>query len=89
MGDVVASPIILLPVLLCGLTTFRAANLCSPDSSIGQCKLENVGTKKRPRCPICGTDLEFVIFFKKDPPWPSEKWDFGTKFDDWNYLCAS
>jgi hypothetical protein len=58
-------------------------------SSIGQCNLENLGTKKRPRCPICGTDLEFVIFFKKDPPWPSEKWVFGTKLDDWNYLCAS
>jgi len=58
-------------------------------SSIRQCKLGNGGTKKRPRCPICGTDLEFVIFFQKDPPWPSEKWDFGTKLDDWTYMCMS
>ncbi len=33
--------------------------------------------------------MEFVMFFKKDPPWPSENWYFGTKLDDWNYLCAS
>jgi len=58
-------------------------------SSIRQCKLGNGGTKKRPRCPICATDLEFVIFFQKDPPWPSEKWDFGTKLDDWTYMCMS
>jgi hypothetical protein len=29
------------------------------------------------------------MFFKKDPPLPSEKWDFGTKLVDWDYLCAS
>jgi hypothetical protein len=30
MGEVVTSPSILLPVLLCCLTVVRAANLCSP-----------------------------------------------------------
>jgi len=30
-----------------------------------------------------------VMFFKKDPPLPSEKWEFGTKLEDWNCLCAS
>jgi hypothetical protein len=29
------------------------------------------------------------MFFKEDPPPLSEKWEFGTKLDDWNYLCAS
>jgi len=29
------------------------------------------------------------MFFKKDPPLPSENGEFGTKLGDWNYLCAS
>jgi hypothetical protein len=58
-------------------------------SSIRQCKIEEFGDKKWLRCPKCGTQMEFVMFFKKDPPLPSEKWKFGTKLEDWNYLCAS
>jgi hypothetical protein len=58
-------------------------------SSIRQCKLDELEAKKRPSCPKCGTEMEFVMFFKKDPPLPSEKWDFGTKLEDWNYMCAS
>jgi hypothetical protein len=58
-------------------------------SSIRQCKLDELVAKKWPRCPNCGTQMEFVLFFKEDPPPPSEKWDFGTKLVDWDYLCAS
>ena len=58
-------------------------------SSIRQYELEDFGTKKRSRCPKCGAQMEFVMFFKKDPPLPSETGEFGTKLDDWNYLCAS
>jgi hypothetical protein len=58
-------------------------------SSIRQYKLEDFGNKKWPRCPKCGAQMEFVMFFKEDPPPLSEKWEFGTKLDDWNYLCAS
>jgi transposase-like protein len=58
-------------------------------SSIRQCKLDELVAKKRPRCPNCGTEMEFVMFFKEDPPPLSEKWDFGTKLVDWDYLCAS
>jgi Putative transposase/Transposase zinc-binding domain len=58
-------------------------------SSIRQYELADFGNNKWPRCPKCGTQMEFVMFFKKDPPLLSEKWGFGTKLDDWNYLCAS
>ncbi len=33
--------------------------------------------------------MEFVGYFKKDPPVIPEKWEFGTKLDDWNYLRVS
>jgi hypothetical protein len=42
-----------------------------------------------PRCPKCGSRMEFVEYFKKDPPVIPEKWEFGTKLDDWNYLRVS
>jgi hypothetical protein len=58
-------------------------------SSIRQCKLDELEAKKRPSCPKCGTEMEFVMFFKKDPPLPSGKSEFGSKLEDWNYLCAS
>jgi hypothetical protein len=58
-------------------------------SSIRQYELEDFGNQKRSRCPKCGAQMEFVMFFKKDPPLPSETGEFGTKLDDWNHLCAS
>jgi hypothetical protein len=58
-------------------------------SSIRQSKMEEFGDKSFPRCPKCGSRMEFVMFFKEDPPPISAKWEFGTKLDDWNYLGAS
>jgi len=58
-------------------------------SSIKQCKIEEFCDKSFQRCPKCGSRMEFVTFFKKDPPIIPAKWVFGTKLDDWNYLCAS
>lgn len=42
-----------------------------------------------PRCPKCGSRMEFVEFFKKDPPVIPEKREFCTKLDDWNYLISA
>jgi len=58
-------------------------------SSISQCVIGKFCDNYVPRCPKCGSQMEFVEFFKKDPPVIPEKWEFGTKLDDWNYLCAS
>jgi hypothetical protein len=58
-------------------------------SSIRQCKIDEICDKSWPRCPNCGSRMQFVMFFKKDPPIIPAKWEFGTKLDDWNYLCAS
>jgi len=58
-------------------------------SSIKQCKIDENGDKSWPRCPNCGSRLQFVRFFKKGPPIIPEKRVFGTKLDDWNYFCAS
>jgi len=58
-------------------------------SSIRQCKLDELEAKKRPSCPKCRTEMEFVMVFKKDPPLSSEKREFGSKLEYWNYLCAS
>jgi len=58
-------------------------------SSIRQHKLAELEARKWPSCPHCGKQMEFVMFLKKDPPLPSQEWEFGTKLDDWNYLCAS
>jgi len=35
------------------------------------------------QCPKCGEII------KKDPPVIPEKWEFGTKLDDWNYFRVS
>ena len=51
-------------------------------SSIRQCKLDELEAKKWPGCPKCGTQMEFVMFFKKDPPLLSENREFGTKLED-------
>jgi hypothetical protein len=58
-------------------------------SSIRQYKLAELEARKWPRCPRCVAQLEFVMFFKEDQPPLSENWEFGTKLDDWKYLCAS
>jgi len=58
-------------------------------SSIRQCKIGEFVDKSWPRCPKCGSRMEFVMLFKKDPPIIPAKWKIGTKLDDWNYLCAS
>jgi|GEM_PF-3158615 len=58
-------------------------------SSIRQCKKDEIGDKSWPRSPKCGRRMEFIIFLKEDPPPLPEKWEFGAKLDDWNYLCVS
>ena len=39
--------------------------------------------KKVYTCPVCGTEMEFVIFMKKGPPFNEL---FGSKIDDWHYI---
>ena len=63
-------------------------------SSISQCGIGKFCDNYVPRCPKCGSQMEFVEFFKKDPPVIPEKWEFGTKLENllnirWGFLMKS
>jgi len=52
--------------------------------SITQSKLNDFPRNREVRCPVCGHVMEFVIYWKNEPP---PKNVFGTKILDWNYMC--
>ncbi len=53
--------------------------------SITQCKIEDLPEKYIPKCPKCASILEFVIYWKKGPPYNHS---FGTKIIDWKYISV-
>jgi hypothetical protein len=54
--------------------------------SITQFKIEDFPKKYLPKCPRCGSMLEFMIYWKKGPP---NNHSFCTKIFDWNYISTS
>ncbi len=42
--------------------------------------------KLPPRCPVCGSPMDFVMYLKDGPP---ENVVFGNRITDWGYLVAS
>jgi len=54
--------------------------------SITQSKLSDFPKKSGVQCPICGSYMEFVMYWKKGPP---SKSVFGGKILDWNYISSS
>ncbi len=49
----------------------------------------NIGDSNNKRvrtCPICGYDMEFVMYWNKGPPYNTI---FGSKIDDWHYILSS
>ena len=58
---------------------------CLTQVSITQRKIEDFPDKYIPKCPKCGSILEFVIYWKKGPP---ENHMFGTKIIEWKYLLS-
>jgi len=52
--------------------------------SITQSKLTDFPRNREVRCPVCGHVMEFVMYWKTEPP-PKEV--FGTQILDWNYMC--
>jgi len=52
--------------------------------SITQSKLNNFPRNRSVKCPVCGQVMEFVMYWKNEPP---PKYVFGTQILDWNYMC--
>jgi hypothetical protein len=46
----------------------------------------NSNNKRTRTCPVCGSQMEFVIYWKKGPP---NNAIFGSKIDDWRHLLSS
>lgn len=54
--------------------------------SITQGKIEDFPGGRRYRCPKCGSFMAFVEYWKDPPP---QDVIFGTRIDDWSYICSS
>lgn len=54
--------------------------------SIAQGKIEDYPRGRRYRCPKCGSFMAFVEYWKDPPP---HDVIFGTRIDDWSYICSS
>ncbi len=52
--------------------------------SITQTKLSDFPRKGVYRCPVCGSIMTLEMYFPKGPP---EEMDFGSKIEDWTYIC--
>jgi len=54
--------------------------------SITQGKMEDYPRKRTYHCPKCGSNMSFVEYWK-DPP--SQTYLFGTRINDWTYICSN
>jgi len=54
--------------------------------SITQGRLMDFPEGRRYRCPKCGSFMIFVEYWKDPPP---KVMDFGTRIDDWSYICSN
>jgi len=54
--------------------------------SISYANIGDSNNKRVRTCPICGSDMEFVMYWKKGPPYNTI---FGSKIDDWRYILSS
>ena len=54
--------------------------------SIAQATLDDFEERWAPRCPRCGSPMQFVLYWEPPPP---EGHAFGSEINDWNYLAGS
>ena len=54
--------------------------------SITQATLDDSYEKRIQRCPICGSKMEFIMYWKKGPPINGE---FGSEIEDWHYISLA
>lgn len=54
--------------------------------SITYANIDDSKNKRTRICPVCGSQMEFVIYWKKGPPYNAI---FGSNIDDWRYILSS
>ena len=54
--------------------------------SITYANIDESKNKRTRTCPVCGSQMEFVIYWKKGPPYNAI---FGSKIEDWRYILSS
>lgn len=54
--------------------------------SITQTTLTQFSERWVPKCPVCGSTMKFILYWKKGPP---DESSFGSKIEDWALICRA